>query len=409
MSDSDRPGAEAHKYPQVVRFVRETPWAILETTLRDITEMVALRSAGQHFTDEEIQARIGSGPARKQAYVTDGSVAVIPIYGVITPKADLMSEISGGTSIERLQDSVRAAVADPKVKSILLDVNSPGGSVSMLNEMAAEIRQARRSKPVVAIANPMAASAAYQLASQASEFVVTPSGSVGSIGTIAVHDDISAMQEAQGVKSTMVTAPAGGHKAELSPLAPLSEDAKAHLQDTVDKYYGMFVSDVARGRGVPVETVRSDYGKGRMLLAKDAKAAGMVDAIETYDSVLARLEKASGASPTPAARSEEEPPGEEPETNLPAAAESGLSFAHQADALRDSAEALTERLTSLAEVERGHLTVAKRDRLTACTGALRESVTALEGVLTDTDPNKPRAEEAAAIGAYLERLTGGRR
>jgi capsid assembly protease len=437
MSDTEnRTQAEAHKYPQIVQFVRETPWAILEPKLYEILQMVDLHARGHKFSDQEIQARIGSGPARRDAFTTAGSVAVIPIYGVITPRADVMTDISGGTSIDRLQQSLRAAVADEKVKSILLDVNSPGGSAAMLNEMAAEIRQARRVKPVVAVANTMAGSAAYYLAAQASEVVVTPSGTVGSIGTIAAHEDISKMQEMDGVKTTLVTA--GKFKGELSPFGPLSDEAKAEIQRTVDKYYGMFVQDVARGRGVTVDTVRNDYGQGRMLLARDALAAGMVDRVDTFDNVLANMERngAAGRNDTAAfaqyyldnlagtsasvtstvyidgmtltaavaeaADQELEPPGKPAADNeVSEAAFSGLSFADEADALRDSAEALVDRTRSLAEFRvDGRLTVTKRERLAACSEALRESLTAIDGVLAATQPIDHQAAFLAQRARY---------
>lgn len=406
MPDTDRHDAEAQKYPNVVRFVRETPWAILESKLQDITEIVAMRAAGRPFTEEEIEARIGAGPARKQAYMTDGQVAVIPIYGVITPRADLMSQMSGGTSIQGLQNAVRAAVADPKVTGILFEIDSPGGAVEMLTEMSAEIRAARKQKPVLAVANTMAGSAAYWLGSQASSFSVTPSGSVGSVGVIAMHDDISALQEKMGIKTTVITA--GKYKGEFSSVAPLSDEARARAQESVDKAYAMFVQDVARGRGAPVETVRADYGQGRMMLAKDALAAGMVDQIETYDQALARLESGKvtpsrGLAAMNRAEAlvledgawalDDEPPPDEPETDTDVeAAESGLFYAHswaeEAETLLAGADALLQRTTSLAEVKRGALTGAKRDRLTACTEALRETTTALTGLLAATSPSK---------------------
>lgn len=418
MSDNDTRAREDHRYPQVVRFVRDTPWAILETKLLEIEEMVAVRASGGHLTVEEIQARINGNTARKDSYASAGGVAVIPVYGVITPKADLMTEMSGGTSVDRVQAALQAALDDDKVAQIVLDINSPGGSVAMIPELAAQIRAARREKPVVAVANTMAASAAYWWASQASEIVVTPSGSVGSIGVIAAHDDISQAQEKLGVKTTLVTA--GKYKGEKSPYAPLTEEAKADIQKTVDGHYAMFTQDVARGRGVSVETVRADFGQGRMLLARDAVNAGMADRVATLDQVLASFAKATkqpasitattylnGATVASTAYSGSGTPP--PIASTPSdfeAAESGLSFAQEADALRDSADALLNRTRSLAEYrDRGRLGPAKRERLAACTEALRETVTALEGVMADTAPVNKRTPEDV-IGAFLERISG---
>lgn len=284
---------QAGRYRHVIHHVFETPWMILEGKLHEITDLVALRASGVELSREEVQARIGSRAARRDQQRA-GSVAVIPIYGVITPKADLMSEMSGGTSVDRLKASLQDAVANPEVSSIVLDIDSPGGSAVMMPEMAREIRVARRQKPIVAVANTMAGSAAYYLASQANEVVVTPSGSVGSVGTIAAHEDISKLQESLGVKTTLISA--GKFKGERSPFAPLSEEAKANIQAEVDHHYGMFVRDVARGRGVTVDTVKADFGQGRMLMAKDAVAAGLADRIDTLDNVVADLQ-ARHASP----------------------------------------------------------------------------------------------------------------
>lgn len=231
--------------------------------------------------DEDAPLAAQNGPTELA-----GQVAVIPIRGYLSYQPSFFSEIFGGAVVTRIRANLRAAVADPAVRAILLAVDSPGGEVSGIPELAAEIRAARESKPVVAVADTLAASAAYWLASQASAFYVMPSGLVGSIGVFTVHLDMSGMLEQDGVKATIVKA--GEYKAEGNPYEPLSDEAKAHLQDRVDEVYQAFVGDVAAGRGVTPAVVRADYGQGRTLSAKPAKAAGMVDAIGTFDDALAR-------------------------------------------------------------------------------------------------------------------------
>jgi signal peptide peptidase SppA len=173
------------------------------------------------------------------------------------------------------------------VGTILLDIDSPGGSVAGLAEVAAEILAARDSRKVIAVADSLAASAAYWLGSQASEFIVTPSGQVGSIGIITTHEDVSGMMESAGVKITAITA--GKYKGEGSPFAPLNEEAIAALQKRVDDYYGMFVNAVAKGRNVTAEAVRSGFGEGRVVGAKEAVKLGMADRVATIDNVLSKL------------------------------------------------------------------------------------------------------------------------
>lgn len=288
-TDQDQPGAERRlsfaRYRHVVTVVFLTPWAVLEATHAVIRDVVKMHVAGERLTAEEVEERIGAGPARKPGYQA-GAVAVIPLYGVIMPRADVFTQISGGTSLEMVKAAIEDAAADPAVGAILLDVDSPGGSVALVPETAAAIRAARARKPVVAVANTMAASAAYWLAAQADELIVTPSGSVGSVGVFAAHDDLSALQEKMGVKTTLISA--GKYKTEGNPYEPLSDEARQAIQDDVDAFYAMFKADVAKGRGDTVATVEANYGQGRMVMAKDAVAAGMADRVDTFDGALAR-------------------------------------------------------------------------------------------------------------------------
>ena len=157
-------------------------------------------------------------------------------------------------------------------------IDSPGGSVLGLPETADAIHAANRVKPVRAFVTGIAASAAYWLASQASTITLTPSGEVGSVGVLDLHADISKALENSGVKLTAVTA--GPHKVERAPFTSLSDDAKEHMQSSVDAWYGDFLGTIRRGRGARV-SASSDYGGGRMLSAREALAAGMVDFVSS--------------------------------------------------------------------------------------------------------------------------------
>ena len=267
--------------------LRAAPWAIAtEYLLALANAVVAARTA------EELKTMSAVAPKRPAS--AGDTMAVINLSGVITPKSTLFSMFFGGTALTDFQASLEAAVNNPKVLAIILNVDSPGGMVDLVTETAAAIRAAREVKPVVAVANTDAASAAYWLAAQADELVVTPSGSVGSIGVYTAHTDFSSWEEQNGQKTTLIAA--GKYKVEGNPYEPLSEEAAAAMQDTVDKYYGMFTGDVAAGRGVSEAAVRNGYGEGRMLTAEDAKAAGMVDRIATMDDVLAGMAKKLGGS-----------------------------------------------------------------------------------------------------------------
>lgn len=290
------------KYQRIVAEVFHKPWAILPEKLRIISELVALRASGKVLTAEEIRGRLQaergtvqqSAAARNGAGQNYGVVAVIPIRGVISQRINLMSQISGGTSIEKLTATYRSAMADPSVKAVIFDVDSPGGTVEGVPELAEEIQKSRGQKKTVAVANSMAGSAAYWLASAADELVVIPSGQVGSIGVFMAHEDLSKALETEGVKVSLISA--GRYKTEGNPYEPLSDEARAALQAKVDSFYEMFVKNVARGRGVSQAAVRDGFGQGRMLVATDALKERMVDRVATLEQTIARLGGSSSST-----------------------------------------------------------------------------------------------------------------
>jgi signal peptide peptidase SppA len=145
----------------------------------------------------------------------------------------------------------------------------------------------RGDKPIVAVANSMAASAAFWIASAADQVSVTPSGQVGSIGVFAAHEDISGRLEAEGINVTLVHA--GKFKVEGNPFEPLTEEAEAHIQGRVDATFQKFIGAVAAGRGITAATVEKDFGQGRLVDADEALAAGMVDRIETLEQAIDRM------------------------------------------------------------------------------------------------------------------------
>jgi signal peptide peptidase SppA len=200
---------------------------------------------------------------------------------------NLFTETSGGTTYEGLTKQFGAAVNDPNVRTIVLDVDSPGGNVAGASEFAREVLRARTIKPVIAVANHTLASAAYHVVSGATEIVASPSAMAGSIGVYTLHDDISALLAGLGVKREVFSA--GKYKAEGADGGPLSDDAKAHVQGLVDGAYGRMVGDIAKGRGIKPADVRSGYGEGRLLSADQALAAGLIDRIATLQETLDRV------------------------------------------------------------------------------------------------------------------------
>lgn len=210
-----------------------------------------------------------------------GVVAVVPVLGEISQRPSFW-----GTSTESLAQILADLEVAKDVVATVLSIDSPGGTVYGVPEAASIIRASAARKPIVSIANTFAASAAYWLGSQATEMLASPSAEVGSIGVYVLHLDMSAALEKEGLRVRMVKA--GKHKAETSPYAPLTDEAEAYLQEQVDRYYGMFVSDVAKGRKVSLDAVRSGFGEGRVVGAKQAVELGMVDSVGTLADAVRR-------------------------------------------------------------------------------------------------------------------------
>jgi signal peptide peptidase SppA len=287
-------------------------WAILPDVHASMEQVLLRWAAGVKLDDPDIAAAIGDKPAihaarrSNTASASGGIIGVLPVYGVIGHRANLVADSSSGinTSTEILQRAFSAMVADSNVRAIVLDIDSPGGSVAGVQELADSIRAARGSKPIVAVANSLAASAAYWIGASADEFVVTPSGEVGSIGVFAAHQDVSKAAEIKGVKTTLISA--GKYKTEGNPFEALSGEAQSAMQARVNDYYADFVRAVAQSRNDTQANVRDGYGEGRVLGATKAVRANLVDRIATFDQVItdlgARLSSAAPAraiTPTP--------------------------------------------------------------------------------------------------------------
>lgn len=233
-------------------------------------------------------AKVEAARGRGRPRVINGGVAVIELKGILMPQVSLLAALFGmGSGLNTFRSQLIQATTDPDVGAIVLDIDSPGGLVDQIPETAALVREARERKPVVAVANTLAASAAYWIAAQAEEVVVTPSGEIGSIGVYATHQDLSKSLESRGIKVTLISA--GKFKVEGNPYEPLNDDARQAMQKSVDDYYSMFVKDVAAGRSASASDVKNGYGEGRVLPARRAVDDKLADRVDTLDNVVAGL------------------------------------------------------------------------------------------------------------------------
>lgn len=275
------------KFEHLLTAFEAEPWAIQREKLAVLADVLAARVAGDKLFTTEFAAAVTDARAKEIAEA-DGKVAIVSVYGVLADRMDMFSAMSGGTSYAGIKRQLHKALSNEDVKAVVLDIDSPGGSVPGTDELATEIRKLRGGeKPIIAQVNSLAASAAYWLAASADEVVVTPSGRAGSIGVYTAHDDISASLEKAGVKRTYISA--GKHKVEGNETEPLGKDTLAYIQESVNRSYGRFIQAVADGRGVTKSKVEDGFGQGRVFYSEALIDRGMADRIATLDETLARL------------------------------------------------------------------------------------------------------------------------
>jgi len=230
----------------------------------------------------DMLARAGSmrGAARAPARSSQNRSGrtTIKMHGVFEGGAPGIFTMLGlGFSTQAIEREIALAVMDDNCNEIVLEMNSPGGSIEGVPELVAAVRAAAARKIVTAMVAYRCCSAAYWVASQADRVIASPSSEVGSIGVYVEHQDVSGAMAKAGVTNTYVSA--GRYKVEGRSDAPLSTDATAWMQQQVDAIYMQFTNAVAYGRNVSRAEVMKNYGQGRSMSAADAKKCGMVDHI----------------------------------------------------------------------------------------------------------------------------------
>ena len=333
--------------------VMTAPWAIQPDMLREIRGIYETHLCGDKIDLAGVEARLGQPlQNEEQGFEVVDGVAIVPIHGVIAKRMNMFSRISGGASTQLVERDIRDAIADPSVNAIVLDIDSPGGTVDGTSELADAVFNLRGEKPIVAFANGLMASAAYYIGAAADGIYVSGEQAiVGSIGVVSTHIDVSGAEEKEGVKTTEIFA--GKFKRIDSAYKPLSEAGLEYIQAGVDYMYSVFVTDVAKFRGVSVDTVLEDMADGRIFIGQQAVDAGLVDGISTLDSLIADLANGQiiGQSVAGAVVDIEKP---EITINLEAETmpeKNEITFA-QADIDNARAEGVTEGLEAGATTER---------------------------------------------------------
>jgi signal peptide peptidase SppA len=279
------------------KLITGTPWAITSEMLIEISRIYDDHRAGKAPDIKAIEAQLGRPLANEQKpYVVIDGIASISISGVIAKRMNLFMEISGGASIEKITADFKTALADPSVRAILLVIDSPGGQVDGVFELADIIHNARDVKPVISLAYGTMASAAYLIGSAASAVYASDIAAiVGSIGVVAVHRDTSQQDAKSGVVTTEIYR---GKYKRIVTSGPLTEEGRMNMEEKVDYYYSLFINEIARFRGMTPETVLSKMSTDvtDFFIGQQAVDAGLIDGIAPFDKAinLARSMTGSG-------------------------------------------------------------------------------------------------------------------
>jgi capsid assembly protease len=235
-------------------------------------------------TERDANGRaVGYLPYRR----TPEGVGIITITGSLVNRGAYVGASSGITSYEGIKHQLATVAADNRVLSVILDLQSPGGEAVGAFETAAAVRSLASVKPTVAVVNGMAASAAYAIASGATEIVTTETGVSGSIGVVMMHADYSEWLAEEGIKPTLIFA--GAHKVDGNPFEPLPDSVRADLQAEINAFYGAFINTVAVGRGARLKADAARATEARTFVGEAAVKVGLADRVGTFESVLADL------------------------------------------------------------------------------------------------------------------------
>lgn len=278
---------------RIMNALTAEPWAIdpswlpLLSALAQRNHSAPEAEAAREWQKRDYDMMAGPGAQRlagaQRAYAIDG-VAIIPITGPIFPRANMMTEMSGATSISMLLNDYRIALANTDIDAIMLLMDTPGGAVSGVNSFAEAVAAGIQKKRTVAHVAGTAASAGYWIASQASEIAIDRVGIVGSIGVVAAIPKQVAAGDDGYVDIEIVSSNAPNKRPD-----PTSEDGANEIRSTLDAIEAQFIADVAKGRKVSTDKVIADFGQGGVKVGKAAIGAGMADKVQSQDATLNAL------------------------------------------------------------------------------------------------------------------------
>jgi len=269
--------------PHIMELVFNRPLLLTEEKANLVAWVIAGRIGIEVAIPEPSASRFVGQRRGATRYSEINGTAIIPVIGSLVNRGAWVGASSGLVSYEGLQAQLLEVAADKDINRIILDINSGGGEAAGMFDLADTVRGVREKKPVIAVVNNMAASAAYGIASQANRIVTAKTGVTGSIGVVMVHLDHSGMLQQKGVAATLIYA--GKHKVDGNPFGPLSESVKAELKAEIGDLYEDFVAKVAEGRpSLTADAIRAT--EARVFSGEKGLRAGLADEGGTIFDVL---------------------------------------------------------------------------------------------------------------------------
>lgn len=236
---------------------------------------------------------IGTKDQRSQYRVTEDGIAIVPVQGTLFDRGEWLGDYYGWmTSYEGLAEQFRRLAKDDAIKSVILDIDSPGGMAAGMLDLVAEMGDLKKKKKVYAVAANMAASAAYAIGCTAHELYVSRQGMAGSIGVIAMHTSFARMLDEAGVDTTIIFA--GDHKADGNPYQALTHGARAEMASSIDQIYADFVRHVAKHRPIDEAAVRAT--QARVYSGQKAVEAKLADGVKSFEELIDHIRKGSSRS-----------------------------------------------------------------------------------------------------------------
>jgi len=265
-------------------------WAIAENAARQI------ESGLPHMIEQlvvRIEAARGKAEEPPAIMTTEGDSAIIQVQGIIVKRESLWTKYGFATSTLAVERAMNAAVADKDVRSIVLNVDSPGGTVDGMHRLVQAVGKTNKQKPVIGQVDGLAASAGYWPLSQASAIYAGPGDEVGSIGVRLMLYDFSRAFENAGIEAVPIDT--GKFKSAGAMGTEITAEQRAYFQSQVDAYFADFLGDVRKGRKLS-EKRAAEVGDGRTFIAKQALELGLIDGIQSIEDTLKTARRMTGKS-----------------------------------------------------------------------------------------------------------------